>query len=227
MTLPVSHPQEPARTPPKSAYSELTNRVIFRLPLPGKTRRTVGVTLIQLLTLVIIIVAFVGSFYLFADEQRRAQLESLIASPIGLVVLFVLSLISNATLILPVPGLALTAIAASAGNPLLVGVVAGAGQALGELTGYLAGYSGQDLIDDSPRYARMVDWMQRFGPVTIFVLALIPNPLFDVAGIVAGALRMPLWLYLVSAGLGKIIKNVLIAYGAALGIDWLLKVYGG
>lgn len=182
--------------------------------------------LVQIATLVILVVAFGGTFFLLFDVQRRAQLESLIVSPAGLVVLFVLALISNATLILPVPGIALTALAASAGNPLLVGVVAGTGQALGELTGYLAGYSGQELIDNSPRYARMVDWMKRFGPWTIFVLALIPNPVFDLAGIVAGALRMPVWLYLLSAGAGKIIKNLLIAYGAALGLDWLLRAFG-
>jgi membrane protein YqaA with SNARE-associated domain len=102
--------------------------------------------------------------------------------------------------------------------------VAGAGQALGEMTGYLAGYSGQELIDNSPRYEKLVSWMRRYGAVTIFVLALIPNPVFDVAGIVAGALRMPWWLYLLSAGAGKILKNVALAYGAALGIEWLLRM---
>lgn len=183
--------------------------------------------LIQIATVIILIVAFAGTFFLLFDPHRRSQLEALIVSPFGLVLLFVLALISNATLILPVPGIALTALAATAGNPLVVGIVAGTGQALGELTGYMAGYSGQELIDNSARYARMVEWMRRFGPWTIFVLALVPNPLFDIAGIVAGALRMPIWLYLLSAGAGKIIKNVLIAYGATLGIQWLLQIFGG
>ena len=181
---------------------------------------------IQIFTLVILVIAFAGTFIFLFDAERRSQVETLIASPMGLVVLFFLALISNATLILPVPGLALTVLAATVANPLVVGIVAGSGQALGEMTGYLAGYSGQELIDNVPRYARMVDWMRRYGALTIFFLALIPNPLFDLAGIVAGALRMPWWLYLLSAGAGKILKNVALAYAAASGIDWLLQWYG-
>ena len=183
--------------------------------------------LVQLLTLVIIVGAFAGTLYVLGDPARRAQVETLIQSPSGLLVLFAISAISNATLILPVPGLALTALAATVANPLVVGLVAGAGQTLGEMTGYLAGYSGQSLVDKNPRYARLVGWMRRFGPVTIFVLAVIPNPLFDVAGIIAGALRMPVWLYVVAAGAGKIVKNIAVAYGAATGIEWLTRVFGG
>lgn len=183
--------------------------------------------LLPIFTVLIVIAAFAGTIYLLGDAGRRSQVEMLIQSPGGLIVLFIISAVSNATLILPVPGLALTALAATVANPLLVGIVAGSGQTVGELTGYLAGYSGKDLIDDSPRYERLVRWMRRFGPVTIFVLAIIPNPVFDVAGIIAGALRMPLWLYLLAAGAGKIIKNVLIAYAATASIEWLLKLFGG
>jgi len=59
------------------------------------------------------------------------------------------------------------------------------------------------------------------------VLGVIPNPLFDVAGIIAGALRMPVGLYAIAAGAGKIIKNIAVAYGAAFGIEWLTTVFGG
>jgi len=194
------------------------------VPPPPPPRR---LRLVQILTLLILVGAFAGTIYLLGDEARRRQLEELIQSPSGLLVLFAIAAISNATLILPVPGLALTALAATVANPLLVGVVAGAGQAVGELTGYLAGYSGQTLIDDSPRYARLVGWMRRFGAITIFVLGVIPNPLFDVAGIIAGALRMPVGVYLIAAGAGKIIKNIAVAYGAAFGIEWLTQIFGG
>lgn len=180
---------------------------------------------IQIFTVVILVIAFVSTILILFDPERRAQLEVLITSPGGLTVLFLLSALSNATLILPVPGIALTAFAGTIADPLVVGIVAGAGQALGEMTGYLAGYSGQTLVDESPRYARLAIWMRRYGALTIFVLALIPNPIFDIAGIAAGALRMPWWLYLVSASAGKIIKNVALAYGASLGIDWLLTLY--
>lgn len=181
---------------------------------------------IQIFTVVILIVAFAATLVILFDPERRAQLETLLSSPGGLIVLCFLSALSNATLILPVPGIALTALAGTIGNPLVVGIVAGAGQALGEMTGYLAGYSGQSLIDESPRYARLAVWMRQYGVITIFIMALIPNPIFDIAGIAAGALRMPWWLYLMSAGAGKIVKNVILAYGASLGVDWLLNLFG-
>lgn len=186
-------------------------------PPPPKRLRA-----IQILTVVILLVAFAATVFFLFDPERRAQLEVLIDSPLGLIVLFFLSLISNATLILPVPGLALTAIAATAGNPLVIGIVSGLGQALGETTGYLAGYSGQELIDTSPRYTRMASWMQRYGALTIFVLALIPNPFFDIAGIVAGALRMRFLVYLSVTIAGKAIKNVALAYATAMGMDLIL-----
>jgi membrane protein YqaA with SNARE-associated domain len=191
-------------------------------PAPSPQR----LRLVQITTVVILIAAFAATVILLFDPERRAQVEALLESPIGLFVLFFLSALSNATLILPVPGLALTVLAATIANPLIVGIVAGAGQAVGEMTGYLAGYSGQELIDNSPRYERLAGWMRRYGALTIFVLALIPNPIFDLAGIIAGALRMPWWLYLISAGAGKIIKNILLAYSASFGIDWLLTIYG-
>ncbi len=49
----------------------------------------------------------------------------------------------------------------------------------------------------------------------IFVLALVPNPLFDIAGIAAGALRVPVIGYLAAAAGGKVIKNIIVAGGAA------------
>lgn len=178
--------------------------------------------LIQILTVAILVIAFGATVFILFNPERRAQLEVLINSPLGLLVLFFLSLVSNATLILPVPGLALTALAATAGNPLVIGIVAGLGQALGETTGYLAGYSGQELIDNSPRYARMAIWMQRYGALTIFVLALVPNPFFDIAGVVAGALRMRFLVYLTVTIAGKVIKNIALAFAASAGFNFFM-----
>jgi len=166
-------------------------------------------------TLALVAAAFATMVWLTADPVRRAAVEGLIRSPIGLLVLFGLAALSTATLILPAPGLALTAIAGAAGDPIAVGVVAGLGQAVGELTGYAAGWSGRSLLPDNPATRRLSGWLGDRGVVAIFVLAVIPNPLFDVAGIAAGALRMPVVRYLGAAAAGKVIKNVVVAGGAA------------
>jgi uncharacterized membrane protein YdjX (TVP38/TMEM64 family) len=165
---------------------------------------------------VLVVGAFAMMLWLTADPDRRAMLADLVRSPIGLVVLFGLAALSSATLIVPAPGLALMAIAGTAGDPIVVGVVAGLGQAVGELTGYVAGWSGRTLLPDNPATRRLSRWLARRGTLVIFVLALIPNPVFDVAGIAAGALRMPVERYLGAAAAGKVIKNIIVASGASM-----------
>ena len=164
--------------------------------------------------LLICVGAFGAMLWLTSDPSRREVIEILVRSPIGLLVLFGLAAISTATLILPAPGLALTAIAGATGDPIVVGIVMGLGQAAGELTGYAAGRSGSSFLPDSPAVRTVKGWLERRGMIVIFVLALIPNPLFDLAGIAAGVLRLPVLRYLAAAASGKVIKNVIIASGA-------------
>ena len=166
-------------------------------------------------TVVLVGAAFAIMVWLTSDPERRALVEGLVRSPIGLLVLFGLSALSTATLILPAPGLVLTAIAGAAADPLLVGVVAGLGQAVGELTGYLAGQSGRSFLPDAPAIVRVNGWLQRRGVLVVFLLALIPHPLFDVAGLAAGAAGMGLRRYLAAAAAGKVIKNIAVAGGAS------------
>lgn len=177
-----------------------------------------------ILTVLVVAVAFGFASWIAIDPVRVQQVRELLASPVGLLALFGLNVLANATLVLPVPGLALTGFAATVADPLVVGVVAGAGQTVGELTGYLVGYTGRKAIADHAHSQRLAGWMERWGALILFVLALLPNPFFDIAGILAGAARMPLRVYLAAAGAGKILKNLALAYGVGLGIDWL---FGG
>jgi membrane protein DedA with SNARE-associated domain len=129
---------------------------------------------------------------------------------------FLASLISSATIILPVPGLAVTfALGATLPSPILVGLAAGLGETVGELTGYLAGYSGQVFVEDRERYERLAAHMRRHGPWVIFLLAAIPNPTFDLAGIAAGALRVPVHIFLLACFPGKVLKTTLVALAGA------------
>ncbi len=129
--------------------------------------------------------------------------------------LFLLNLLASATLILPAPGLALALAAGATLNPYLVGLAVGSGSTLGELTGYIAGASGRGMVQDDPNYERVRGWMARHGLWVIFVLSLVPNPIFDVAGLAAGAMRIPVWQFLGAAWLGKVIKGTLVALAGA------------
>jgi membrane protein YqaA with SNARE-associated domain len=127
--------------------------------------------------------------------------------------IFVLNMLSSATIVVPAPGLAVVSMMGAVLNPFLVGVCAGAGDAVGELTGYLAGYSGRAVIEDTARYRRLVAWTEKYGLWVIFVLSVIPNPLFDLAGIAAGALKIPLQRFVLVCWIGKTIKTTLFALG--------------
>jgi uncharacterized membrane protein YdjX (TVP38/TMEM64 family) len=135
--------------------------------------------------------------------------------------IFLFSILANATIFVPVPGVVFTSAMGAVFNPLFVSVAAGAGAALGELSGYLAGFSGQAVVEGSERYQRVVRWMEKYGDITILVLAFIPNPLFDLAGIIAGILKMPIWKFLIYCVIGKILKMMMFAYSGYWVINFI------
>jgi uncharacterized membrane protein YdjX (TVP38/TMEM64 family) len=137
---------------------------------------------------------------------------------------FIISLILNATVIIPVSAMA---IVASLGGvlplPFVVGLVGGVGAAIGEITGYVAGRAGRDLLAKNRIYVRVEGWVQRWGMFAVFVLSVFPF-LFDIVGIIAGATRMPVWKFLLACWLGRTILYIAVAYiGSALFnvIPWL------
>jgi uncharacterized membrane protein YdjX (TVP38/TMEM64 family) len=150
------------------------------------------------------------SVYLFSIRSQIRELEGY-----GYPGIFVFNLLSSATLILPVPGVAVTSLMGAVFNPFWVAIAAGSGAALGELSGYLAGFSGQVVVERTPIYERIEGWMKKYGLVATLVLAIIPNPFFDVAGLIAGALRLPVWQFIAVCWVGKVIKMLLFAYGGA------------
>ncbi|MFO7697528.1 MAG: VTT domain-containing protein [Anaerolineae bacterium] len=154
----------------------------------------------------------------------REQLAEL--GKYGYLGVFLVSILGNATIILPVPSLAVVFAGGSVLNPLIVGLVAGLGEPLGELTGYLAGYAGSAVVEDSARFRQIRDLVDRRGFLTLFVLSAIPNPVFDLAGIAAGMARYPVLGFLLPCWLGKTLKSIVIAYLGSLSLDWLSRWLG-
>lgn len=188
-------------------------------PAPEKKKKT-GINVARILAFIFVIAITV--YILFLPEDEAARLESY-----GYAGIFLISILANATVLIPAPGLVIVFSMGAKFSPLLVGLAAGAGATLGELSGYLAGFSGQAIIEDRGRYNQMVRWMEKNGPLTISLLAFIPNPLFDLAGMVAGALKMPVFKFLLYALVGKVIKMVIFAYAGAglLSIPWLENLF--
>ncbi len=152
------------------------------------------------------------SVFIFLIRDRADQL-----AVYGYPGIFLISFLAYATVLLPAPGVAVVSVMGAVFNPLGVGIAAGAGAALGELSGYLAGFSGQAVVERVEIYDRLTAWMKRNGPFTVLLLAALPNPFFDVAGIIAGALRMRFSRFLFWCWVGETIKMIAFAYtGGAL-----------
>ena len=143
---------------------------------------------------------------------------------VGLAGVWFFSFIGAASIFVPIPGLAAVCVAASPAvglNPIAVGVVAGSAEALGELTGYLAGMGGRGFIERNRYYPRFKALLQRRGGLILFFGSVIPNPLFDVMGIAAGSIFYPVRKFLLYVFVAKSIKSTGIAYACFWGITWI------
>lgn len=139
--------------------------------------------------------------------------------------IFLIALLANATILLPAPGIAVIYAMGAIFNPLAVGLAAGAGGTIGELSGYLAGFSGQAVVERMDVYDRIRPWVDKYGGWAIMVLSAIPNPFFDVAGIAAGIARMPLHTFLVFTFIGQLIKMTFFAVAGYYSIAWLTNFF--
>ena len=175
--------------------------------------RTAGLRVLALLAVIAITV------YIYSIRERVEQFEEY-----GYLGIFLVALLANATVLLPAPGVAIIYAMGSVFNPLGVGLAAGTGGAIGELSGYLAGYSGQAIIERTDIYSRIHPWVEKYGGWAVLVLSAIPNPFFDVAGIAAGIVKMRMRTFLISVWVGQLIKMTIIAYAGQASIQ-VLETY--
>ena len=173
------------------------------------------------LTLLLVTAVSIG---LFVFSQRYPEVMEEFEN-YGYLGAFLLCMVSNATVILPVPGILLFLPIVTAFNPVLLGLIGATGGIIGEITGYMAGYSGSVMIQDSRVYTRMEGWMRRWGAWAVFIFAAVPLLPLDVAGIVAGAIRFPLWKFLLVAWVGKSLKYIGLLVAGYYGLELVLPYF--
>ena len=141
-------------------------------------------------------------------------------SEYGYAGVFLISLISSATVLIPVPGFAVVLALSGSLNPILLGIAAGLGSGIGELSGYLAGYAGHNAVMKTKAFISHKRQISKYGPAAIFLLAFIPNPLFDVAGIAAGAIKMKWWKFLIACAGAKVLRFIILSYFGLWASGW-------
>jgi len=144
---------------------------------------------------------------------------------------FSISILGGATIIIPVPMLAVVFALGGVLTPYWVGVVAGLGETLGALIIYMTGHSAGTALSHSngkiqAAYMRMMKLMERRGSLTLFLLSAVLNPFFYPAALAAGALRFGIGKYFLICWGGKTIKGLTVAYAGYWGLRGLLRLLG-
>lgn len=167
------------------------------------------------------IAAVIGiTVYIYSIRDRAEEFAAF-----GYPGIFLVAMMANATVFLPAPGVAIVFAMGSVFNPFGVALAAGTGGAIGELSGYLAGFSGQAVVERTDIYDRISPWIEKYGGWTILVLSAIPNPFFDIAGVAAGMAKMKLWRFLLFCWVGQLIKMAMFAFAGAYSIEWIASFY--
>jgi membrane protein YqaA with SNARE-associated domain len=164
----------------------------------------------------IVVVAITIFVYSVADNAPQLAVY-------GYPGIFVISFLAYATVFLPAPGVLAVSVMGTTLTPWAVGLAAGAGAALGEITGYLFGFSSQPVIERVKIYEKMVEWLKINGALSILLLSAIPNPFFDITGAAAGALKMPVRKFLLWTWIGETIKMMAFAYGGGALLKYLIE----
>lgn len=158
-----------------------------------------------------------------------------LAYQFGLPGLFLAAVIVNATVFIVVPIVELAVVGLAAAQvypPWMLGLAAGIGAGLGELTGYFVGSQGRNLVQHfSAKETGIMHRVQKMlsehtwkGTLTVFVLASIPFP-FDVIGVAAGLAKFPLPNFFVAATAGKTLRFMVLGYAALWGFTTIVNAF--
>ena len=150
---------------------------------------------------------------------------------LGYVGVFLISALGAASIFIPIPYSATYYMLGTSLNPLYIAIAGGLGSAVGELSGYAAGYFGQVFIDEKQkkRMFYLMKIFDRFGPLLVFLFALTPLP-DDLLFIPLGISRYNFVKVFIPCLVGKIIMAYILAYSGKVSfqsINMLFSESGG
>ncbi len=137
--------------------------------------------------------------------------------------------LTNLTLFVGIPTPAYIVAAVAVGlDPLLVTLISSIASALGETTGYLLGMGGKTVI--IKKYKKILkEWekiFEKYGFWAVVLIAALPFPPDDIAGILAGFVGYDYRKFLLATFIGKTVKYGITAYLTAMGIHIITNIMG-
>jgi len=200
-------------------------------------RRYLAIGLIAIITLITI----AASVLLIINSAKISEL-----APHSYAGLFFISILAGAPLPIASPGIVLNVVLGSILNPVWIGLIGGAGNAVGNTLTYAAGRGGFKLFSyagntnfekeaESSRFSRLIkklkwhrllNFAKQKGAAVVLVLSLIPNPLLTPLVLSLGAARYKYWKFLIACWAGQTIQAMILAYIGHLGLRSLLGLFG-
>lgn len=161
--------------------------------------------------------------------SQFATWANTIVLSMGYLGIFLVSFIGAATIIFPIPSFIVVFALGAVMNPWLVGLTAGVGNALGELTGYALGKGGGKIIErkyrkETERYRKWFKKDRIFLLIVLFAATPLPD---DIVGVICGMFNYDLKKFIVASVIGKCAMNLALAWGGFYGIKFILTVFGG
>jgi membrane protein YqaA with SNARE-associated domain len=154
--------------------------------------------------------------------------EFLNLSKYGYIRIFGISLLAGIVVFVPVPSTLLVFTLGAVLNPVLIGLVAGAGETIGSMGAYVTGYSSMSAFHtmDNEVMDNFRKWLKTRGALSVFAMSAIFNPLFYPFTAIAGMMHFGWWRFLMLCMAGKTVKNMLVAYTGLLGITIIFEIMG-
>jgi membrane protein YqaA with SNARE-associated domain len=178
---------------------------------------------------VILTIAMAVAVFVYGDEIEQMKQYGYLGA-------FIISVLGGATIIIPVPMLAVVfALGGAMRDPWSAGLLtvsAALGELVGAMTIYMTGHGAGRAISSSKHgriqsaYERMLRLMERRGPLTLFIVASVVNPFFYPAALAAGALRFGVKKYIFIVLTGKLIKCATVVYAGYFGLKGIFRAIG-
>lgn len=125
----------------------------------------------------------------------------------------VITFVANAAVVLPIPYIPVVAnIALTAEHVWLVVIIGALGSTLGESVAFAVGRVERDLFSEHALYQRLQKLMDRpwRAGAFLFMFAAPLNPIFDIAGLAAGALGLPYRVFFTAVFLARLVRFIVI-----------------
>jgi membrane protein YqaA with SNARE-associated domain len=191
------------------------------------------------LLVAVIIISVGGSILIIQHWEYVAKLQEH-----GYWGLFVISLFAGSPVPIPTPSMILTFTLGSILNPVLVGLIAGFGNGVGNALIFWAGRGGHQLFRTmtSPeqsssvpnsrigRFFRRIlhapEFVKNRVLWAVFLLSIYPNPVLTPMILGMGATRFRFWKFFMVIWAGKTVQGLILSYLGYLGLRSLLRYFG-